>query len=388
MSTFLLLHLDDKKEDLDTLDDFVQSHAPGLFEVVGATSVEEALLHLGDRPDTHLCLVDYDLQAEIYPGSDEFWDGLSFASAAKFVSPNTNFILLTSQRPRLLMKMAAEVGYFGVVKKFDLKRQYPKGLIEYLKYACYYSEIFLRRRSDARLNFSQSIAHTLKSSLSTNQDIIGQALKLMNEPGFGVNQMAEVLERLIALDTRHVEIIEKISRVLKVYTKLEINIEALDLHEVVSKIVDAHPRKDLIELLKPDSETDGYFDQVSIGIALENLIDNSLKSISNIGSRSGLIQVSVHIVAEAHGGEFYEVKVLDNGVGLKPGTENDINKPFFTADNLKKGIASFGIGCAEAEKIMMLHRDGLRIGSLKVKDRCDGPGCLAILRFPRMSKGA
>ena len=379
MAGFSLLHLDDKSEYLSEFGSFISNKASDIFDVKGFVYVEPALRYLEEHQDTHLCLVDYALDREQYPGSDEFWNGLSFAMAAKHISPNTNFILLTTSRTATLMKKAAEAGYFGIIKKSDLKQPNPQPLISYLKYACHYSESFLRRRSDARLNFSQSIAHTLHSTLSTNNSIIAEAQSLLESE---LTDMDAIKEKMNLLANRHSETIEKTKRVLNLYAKLQIAPENTSLSVTLSDLIARHSRRDALVFIKPPEDLVGRFDPVLVGLAVENLIDNSLKATSNQQGPPRSIEISAKLVDD-EGDSFFEVCVTDNGVGLKPGTENDINRPLFTADNLKKGIASFGIGCAEAEKIMMLHRDGTMMGSLTVKNRPGGTGCVATLRFPK-----
>jgi signal transduction histidine kinase len=283
------------------------------------------------------------------------------------------------------MQKAAEVGYFGVIKKLDLSRQAPSSITDYLRYACFYSESFLKKRSDARLNFSQSIAHTLKSALLGNESFITQAINNVSGGEFGLAERNETTKVLHTLAARHRETLERIGHVLSFYTRLRLNYGNACLLEEIEDLVGTRPERHLIKVVSTPGDFRGYFDRVMIKLAIENLIDNSLKAVRGIEGREPQIEIRSGLICEPGGTFMFEVKVVDNGVGLKAGTEAEVNVPFFTADNLEKGIASFGIGCAETEKIAMLHRSGPTIGDLTVANRTDKRGCVATLRFPRYS---
>lgn len=163
------------------------------------------------------------------------------------------------------------------------------------------------------------------------------------------------------------------------------NYENACLLEEIEDLVQTRPERRLIKVIRTPGDFRGSFDRVLIKLAIENLIDNSLKAIRGIEGREPQIEIHSGLIRESGGATLFEVKVIDNGVGLKAGTEAEVKVPFFTADNLEKGIASFGIGCAETEKIAMLHRSGPTIGDLTVVNRADKRGCVATLRFPRYS---
>ena len=204
MKPFSIVHVDDNIEHLAEVKGYIETHSGGEIDVVGFPVAMDAFDYLSEYPDTPVCLVDYNLDQHYTP---EFrWTGLDFVKIAKLNIRHTNFIVLTQMaRTDTMMEDAAIAGCFGVASKRDVisGRRDADDLaahrfITYLKYARYYSASFLKSRSDARLNFSQSVAHSLRDTLAGFRDQTDQALKALLEspPADAEPFLVELLGRI------------------------------------------------------------------------------------------------------------------------------------------------------------------------------------------------
>ena len=399
MRPIRILHLDDRESDLRAVREYLSQHGGGEFEVISITAATDALLYLSNHPDVPLCLVDFDLQQSVFPGSDEQWTGIDFVRSAKIASPITNFIMLSSIRTGNLMKEAAKVGCFGVIKKFDLARGTTQTdraaanrLIKYFKYAALYSKEFLKSRSDVRLNFSTSISHKLLSTLGSYKKLVADIRECSSKFEADSLNGFNIQCKLNELDFRINETHRAINSILEFYSRQVLEPKPMDINSVVEDAIDSRIKKKfddyklakcIINFNTRATIADAYLAPELIQLAVENLLDNAIKATSTLPDRERVISVSVNHLRSFNVIGFYEIIVEDNGVGLEEGSEGKINEPFYSGENLGRDIASFGIGCAEANKIALMHRNGRFTGSLTVKDRLGERGCRAVLKVPR-----
>ena len=392
--SYQILHLDDKKSTLSEFKRYIEKYSGGLINVIEFRGALSAIDYLSSHP-TPVCLVDYSLGQTVTPELD--WNGLDFVRVAKLNSPNTNFIILSQARTDQLMLESARAGCFGFIVKRDINLNpsvtdeiESRRFIQYLNFARYYSEEFLRLRSDARLNFSQSIAHSLKSTLGGYRALTDQALQIVekNQIDYSIPKIGVLLNELVY---RVDDTLDAINSVLEIYNPKAMNVESNNICDVVRHAVDMRFKKLSTEFdLLKSSFVYNFGEQFIMAtfspnllmIAVENLIDNAIKATDQLSDRDREVQVTVNVTIIANI-EFLEISVIDNGVGLSPEDIENAKKPLYSGSNLQTRLASFGIGCAEAEKIAMLHRNGKLMGSLSINARDGVSGCCATIRIPR-----
>ena len=109
-------------------------------------------------------------------------------------------------------------------------------------------------------------------------------------------------------------------------------------------------------------------DKSQISRVLQNLIINSIHSIDEKGNSKGNISIKLYAA-----NNYFNIKILDNGVGLKF-EKDEIIKPYFTT---KKSKGGSGLGLAIVEKILFDHN-----ADFSIENRDDGiEGAKVLIKF-------
>lgn len=377
-----VLYVDDQDEELEKLKDFISRFGGGQFELETFSSPNLALSELVLHDKYDVCLVDLQLISdENHAFRADVWGGLQFVETAKFLSPSTSFVALSNmpQVPRI-RRMAAEAGCIGFLKKLHLNESQARSVIDQLISAGLYSRAFIRMRSDARLNFSESVAHSLKRELDWQMDELSYLSRKLYE-----NHTVDpaLIERISNLSDEQEAIKASLSHVLKFYTRNRIEPSPVSIDELVSAVVARFGKLANIKV-GPHFCTDPSIecDAPLIEVAISNLLQNAIDATTHLGEDREIC-VTVQSEISASQEEYIVIVVEDNGVGLLEGTERLVLQPMYSGENVGKGKIRFGIGCTEADKIARLHRNSLMSGSLRVANRSGGCGCMARLSLPR-----
>lgn len=399
MKPFLIVHVDDNSNHLDEVKGYIETHSDGEIDVVGFPVAMDALDYLSKNPDTPICLVDYDLRQSSTPGVS--WTGLDFVRIAKLNSPNTNFIVLT-QMPRTdaIMAEAAAAGCFGVASKMeaisgrrDANDLAAHRFITYLKYARYYSKRFLKYRSDARLSFSQSIAHSLRETLTGFRTQADQALAALKKtpPERAIAEAAPFIAELVSRIDRTEEAVKG---VLGLYERpADTGYQRVEIGDVVEAAISSSRdkrgpeyglTKNAIRYKRPAEPCEATVNPNLLTMAIDNLLHNAIKATDQLKGRERDICVEVSAYQPVDiPVEYLKIAVTDNGVGINDEIAENATQTHYRGGNLLKSLASFGIGCTEVEKIALLHRNGKFTGSFGLSNREDETGCHAVLHLPR-----
>ena len=124
---------------------------------------------------------------------------------------------------------------------------------------------------------------------------------------------------------------------------------------------------DILSIMKPEAETAGIkleaqfdeplplimIDKAQIQQIVVNLIKNSIDATTDEGE----VKIITHI---RPGGESIEVKVMDNGCGIKPENLSKLFTPFFTTKDMGKGT---GLGLAIAYGVIKMHSGNITVDS-------------------------
>lgn len=122
--------------------------------------------------------------------------------------------------------------------------------------------------------------------------------------------------------------------------------------------------------IKCDPELQIFADSALVSIALEELLDNSIKFNNNVVKKIRMFYY------EENGKDV--LAVADNGVGIKEEDINRIFEKFYQVDDFFTGqIEGWGLGLALVKRIMNLHN-----GTISVRSQY-GIGTIISLRFPK-----
>jgi len=155
-----------------------------------------------------------------------------------------------------------------------------------------------------------------------------------------------------------------------------------DLGAVVTEVVETYrPHLEQagfkLELDTPPAPVFVNGDRDALAQVLVNLLSNAEK-YSN-----GQKEIRVELRQCAHPLPFLEVRVLDRGLGVPPGTEERIFEQFYRAhDSLSSGIQGSGLGLTLARQIARAH------GGEVSHEAREGGGSCFVLRLPVAKEGS
>jgi signal transduction histidine kinase len=240
--------------------------------------------------------------------------------------------------------------------EFDTLSQTLNGMLEHIEY-------LIRGIS----NVSNSIAHDLRTPLAELRSRL-EELALTRPPA--AETFAEIDAAVADLD-----------RVMRIFTALlrlaEIDSGArregfveVDAAAVAAEVVEfyepAAEQKNVAFTFQAAEDTAVAGDPVLLAQALSNLIDNSLKSVSENGA------ISVRVGKRADGA--VEIAVADDGPGIAEADRPKATERFFRGDS-SRGTPGVGLGLSIVEAVAKLHG-----GVLQLLD--NRPGLLAQMVLP------
>jgi PAS domain S-box-containing protein len=110
-------------------------------------------------------------------------------------------------------------------------------------------------------------------------------------------------------------------------------------------------------------------DNAKIQEVVINLLENASQHSSS--------EKDITIEISNQGQEYLSIKVIDQGTGIKPGSEDNAFEPFYTTR--KKGT---GLGLAICKRIVESHK-----GSIQLRNNENGPGCTVQFILPICMEG-
>jgi two-component system phosphate regulon sensor histidine kinase PhoR len=220
-------------------------------------------------------------------------------------------------------------------------------------------ETRLRRLERMRRDFVTNVSHELRTPVTAirllvdtlQKGALGQpdvAARFVQRIDLEVNHMSQMIEELLELSA-----IESGARPLL--------FEVVPVSELLGTIDRLRPlaeEKELDVSAEVDAGTPPLFgDPRHLGQVLGNLVHNAIK----FTPRGGRIKVSARPSAA---GERVELRVSDNGIGIRPEDVPRIFERFWKADSSRRRDGeSSGLGLAIARHVVEAHRGSIRVES-------------------------
>jgi two-component system, OmpR family, phosphate regulon sensor histidine kinase PhoR len=203
------------------------------------------------------------------------------------------------------------------------------------------------RAEQDRNRFVSMVAHELKSPLSAIINYLNVILSGMFD-----DNMPKVREMLERCKVRGEALLDLVRDLLYINSrevgKVDRTIESLDLKAaIVSQLdffkVQADKRRILLFLEAPEA-CPVHADHGDLDRVFMNLISNGIKYNREKGS------LTVRIV---EGGEFWEVSIIDTGIGMSEQEREGIFQEFYRVKNHKTaGITGTGLGLATVRRVL------------------------------------
>ncbi|KIC22356.1 sensor histidine kinase NtrY-like [Leisingera sp. ANG-Vp] len=138
-----------------------------------------------------------------------------------------------------------------------------------------------------------------------------------------------------------------------------------------------------IETALPQAEMPSDLDATMIGQALTNLIKNAGEAIESLQNKDPSVALVPEIrVSADKAGNFYEVRIADNGIGL-PEDRARLFEPYVTTRD-----AGTGLGLPIVKKIIEEHGGTLTLEDAPMFEGHAHCGAMAVIRLPAAAKAA
>ncbi|MEY3397694.1 MAG: hypothetical protein RL220_288 [Bacteroidota bacterium] len=298
---------------------------------------------------------------------DCFNDSIVFGSRVEFDEPLGE---VKHEKVNIDQPLSMDGHYFGVLfpnksavilKKLDFLKYSSLIIVVIIIFFTYSLWIILRQRklSEIKTDFINNMTHELKTPISTislSADVLSSA-NTLNDPE-RLKQYANIIrnesERLKS----------QVEKVLQLSTlsvkKVNMKRERVDLHEVIRKAAETlHvPVAEAGGEIRTDLKADFHFirgDMVHITNVIYNLLDNAVKYTED----APVIRIETE-----NTGKKIELRVIDNGIGMKPSQVKMIFDKFYrvpTGD--LHNVKGFGLGLFYVKTVVKAHGGKIRVKS-------------------------
>ncbi len=203
-------------------------------------------------------------------------------------------------------------------------------------------------------NFLLSVTHELKTPIAS----IKLFLQTLQRKPFEFEKVRELAGNAIEDTDRLNELVENVLWATRMESKnYDFHNEQVDLSELVEQIFFEYAKKyngvySWQDSIEGDIKVLG--DAFSLKLALRNIIDNAIK----YSPQGSMIEVSLNINELGH----VQVKVADQGVGIKDEEKELVFKKFFRSGNeMNRSTKGTGLGLYLVKEIVLNHDGNVEV---------------------------
>jgi len=253
----------------------------------------------------------------------------------------------------------------GTNPKFIKKQRFFDVIASYERDAKAETVIFLVDQTERYqpeeddLNFMAFAAHELRGPITVIRGYL-EVLEQELADRFKGDE-PELMERLTVSANRLSSYISNILNVSK-FDKHHLRVTLLEdsVADIYASIADdmqmrAQAQHRLLNVNIPKDLPTVAADRSSIGEVIGNLIDNAIK----YSFEGGVIEVNATVM-----GDFVEVSVKDNGIGMPPNVVKNLFRKFYRSHRSRESVAGAGIGLYVCKAFVESHG-----GSISVRSR-------------------
>lgn len=240
---------------------------------------------------------------------------------------------------------------------FDIIASYERGAeAETVIVLVDQSELYLPEEED--LNFIAFAAHELRGPITVIRGYLDVFKQEMNDRFEG--DEAELLSRLTISANRLSGYINNILNVAKFDRHhLKVHLREDSIADIYGSIADdmklrAKTQHRLLNVDIPQGLPTVAADRSSISEVIGNLIDNAIK----YSFEGGAVSVSAEIK-----GDFVEISIVDNGVGMPANVVNNLFRKFYRSHRSRDTVAGTGIGLYICKAFVESHGGSISVSS-------------------------
>ena len=240
---------------------------------------------------------------------------------------------------KMWRRIPVQANTFKKDKFYDVVASYEKGDTDEMTVIFLFDKSSQYLPEEEDLNFIAFAAHELRGPITVIRgylDIIshefadrlkGDEKQLMDRLTVSANRLSSYISNILNVskfDRHHLETHLLEDTVANIYTSIadDMNLRATTSNRLLNVNI-------------PEDLPTVAADRSSVGEVLANLIDNAIK----YSFEGGLIQVTA-----AKKGDFVEVSVADNGIGMPPSVVNNLFHKFYRSHRSREAVAGTGIG--------------------------------------------
>lgn len=231
-----------------------------------------------------------------------------------------------------------------------------------------------QRRVDAvRRDFVANISHELKTPIGA-LSVLAEAVEAASDDPEAVQRFAG---RLQHESSRLAELVNQIIDLSRLQSEDPmLSSEVIDVHEVVTEAVgrsqELAKKRQVSLIVARTSSAYIVGDRWQLADAISNLVQNAI----NYSDERARVTLSILQVTD-DGDRFVEIKVSDNGIGIKPEEQERIFERFYRVDyGRSRDAGGTGLGLSIVRHIAMAHGGSIRVWSRP------GQGSTFTLRIP------
>ena len=229
-------------------------------------------------------------------------------------------------------------------------------------------QIIISKKHETWSDIARRIAHEIKNPLTPIQlssERLEKKIKIADIDNNEINECLNTIRRQVNEIGYLVDEFSNFARLPE--PKLEKTNITLIINDIINDYKSNYKNINFETNFK-DKIINLNIDKSQISRVFQNLIINSIHSINEKESSEG--NIFIHLSEENN---FFNIKIIDDGVGLKY-EKDEIIKPYFTT---KKRQGGSGLGLAIVEKILFDHN-----AEFLIENRSDGiEGAQAEIRF-------
>ncbi len=230
------------------------------------------------------------------------------------------------------------------------------------------------RRNEQHDAFLNAITHELKTPIASIKLYL-ETLKTRDLPR---EKQLEFYDIMLDDNARLLGTVEQVLQASRTREKQRLmNLVEIDLSDLISEIIRTtvsrrHLDDTAIRFSPPNEKIEIMGDRAELQIAIENLIDNSIK-YSPDGPR-------ITIKLRSARPKKAEIFVRDNGIGMARSDLKRVFKRFYRAQNsTSSSTKGTGLGLAIVQSIVAKHG-----GTVRAESKGEGLGTTIIVRLPKL----
>jgi len=244
------------------------------------------------------------------------------------------------------VSMAEEHCFLIVVRDVTDRRRAEMQLMQHRAEIAHLSRVALLGE------LSAAFAHELNQPLAAIMANARAGQRLMSREPPDPAEVCNILEDIVSDDRRASEVIHRLQALLK---RGELQLQPLDVNEVVREVVDlVHTelirREVLLHTVLAPELARVPADRVQVQQLLMNLVFNACEAMSE----QPRAERNVTIVTRSTAGGEVAIAVVDEGIGIPEGKEEQVFEPFYTSK--RQGL---GLGLTICRTIIAAHGGAL-----------------------------